>query len=189
MANVCNFKFQFEGQAIDDGQVDLDKHLKPSLIAFKDALFLFHQDVLHQRSIVSLKVKALNDGCFDIDIRQKKGLLARIASFVRGDTNSFHYERSLVRGLLNLIRLHFWLHGENPEKIDIADDRSCVTYYLDNKSYTTDFLTYQGFRSFPLYKLLGQFFMPLRYKGINKVSLTLGDECIVVEKKFRESHD
>lgn len=188
MTKACNFKFQFEGQAIEDGQVDLDKHLKPSLIAFKDALFLFHQDILHQTTIVSMNVKAFK-GSFDIDIRQKRGLLAQIASFVTGNDPSFGYERSLVRGLLNLIRLQFWLHGESPEKIDIADDLSSVTYYLDNKSYTTGYITYQGFRSYTLYKLLGQFFMPLSYKGINKVSLIFGNENIVVEKKYRKENE
>lgn len=84
MTNTCNFKFRFEGQAIKDGRVDMKEHLLPSLVAFKDALFIFHQDVLHQRTIVSLNVKAFNDGSFDIDIRQKRGLLARIASFVKG---------------------------------------------------------------------------------------------------------
>lgn len=178
---VCNFKFRFEGQAIQDGLIDRDQ-LIPSLIALKDALFLFHKEINHNTTMLSMQAEISNNGNFHIALKKKENFLSSIASFfIRGRTN-FGYEYALVKELFELMKLLLWLNGRNPEKINIADDRSTVTYSLEDNSYTTDFITYQGFRSYKLFNLFCRFLAPLHENGIEKIRLTLGNENIIIKK-------
>jgi len=178
MPKGCSFKYRFEGPAIEDGSVDVYQ-LIPSLLVLKDALFTFHELLTPNKGKVFLNVKATQGGRFDVEVRFKPALSHWVASLFK--VNKVVDEFTLVKCLFNLIQLHLWLRGRNPGKIDVSDDRSTVTYYLDSETYTTDFNTYQGFRSYKLRTLISQFLSPLLQNGIDRVWMTVGNENIVVE--------
>lgn len=178
MTKACNFKYRFEGPAIEDGSVDVNQ-LIPSLLALKDTLFTFNELLDPDRGKVFLNVKATQNGRFDLQLRIKRKPLFWLATLFK--VNNTVDEFTLVKSLFNLTKLHLWLSGRNPEKIDISDDRSTVTYQCNGETYTTDFLTYQGFRSFKLRTLISQFLSPLLQEGVERVSLTVGSENVIIE--------
>ena len=178
MRKTCNFQYRFEGEAIEDGSVDVN-HLIPSLLALKDALFTFNELLDPDKGKVILNVKATQNGRFEVQLRMKRKPLVWLATLLK--VNKAVDEFTLVKSLFNLTKLHLWLSGRNPERIDVADDRSTVTYYLDGENHTTDFFTYQEFRSYRLRTLISQFFSPLLQNGVDRLRLTVGNENIVVE--------
>lgn len=182
MTKACNFQYRFEGEAIEDGVIGVNQ-LIPSLLALKDALFVLHEQLNPGKGKVLLNVKASRDGRFYIEFRMKLKPLVWVATLFK--VNKAVDEFTLVKALFNLIELEAWLKGRNPERIDVSDDRSTVTYSLDNETYTSDFITYQGFRSYRLCALISQFLSPLLQNGIDRVWLTVGSENVIIDKNSK----
>ena len=83
MKNSHNFMLKYDGAALADSTMDVAQ-LAPALISLSDALAGLNNIANQDNAKVSLQVRALNKGCFIVDLQLAQDFINQIGTLLAG---------------------------------------------------------------------------------------------------------
>ena len=109
MKNSHNFMLKYDGAALADSTMDVAQ-LAPALISLSDALAGLNNIANQDNAKVSLQVRALNKGCFIVDLQLAQDFINQIGTLLAGTgVTAYCNAYTIVSSLVEIFMLKKWL--------------------------------------------------------------------------------
>lgn len=163
---------KYDGAALADSTMDVAQ-LAPALIALSEALAGLNNIANKDNAKVSLQVRALNKGCFIVDLQLAQDFINQIGSILTGTgVTAYCNANTIVHSLIEIFMLKKWLDGRKPDAIKVSDDRSVVTFSLKTKFFDVSYSAYKGYQNAEINSACAKIAAPLTADGIDTLSFS-----------------
>ena len=172
MNNSHNFMLKYDGAALADSTMDVAQ-LAPALLSLSEALSDLNQIANADNAKVALQVRALNKGCFIVDLQLAQDFFNQVGSLLTGTgVAAYCNAYTLVSSLVEIFLLKKWLDGRKPDQIITSEDQKEVTFCIKTEKYKVSFWAYRGYRSSSINSACSKIADPLHQTGIDSLSFS-----------------
>ena len=172
MKNSHNFMLKYEGAALADSTMDVAQ-LAPALISLSDALTGLNNIANQDNVKVSLQVRALNKGCFIVDLQLAQDFINQIGTLLAGTgVTAYCNAYTIVSSLVEIFMLKKWLDGRKPDTVNVSSDRTVVTLSLESKYFKLSYFAYKGYKNADINAACSKIAAPLATDGIDTLSFS-----------------
>lgn len=170
------FGLKYDGEALADNAIDVND-LAPALMSLSDLIQEANKIANQERGgTISLKVKAISPGSFNVDIQALQSGWDAAADLLTGRNVTAIAQLLALLGIpgtwLGLIQIYRFLKGRKPEKVEKKDESTIVIYNESHEHITINQIEYNFYLSPTMRKSLYKVLKPLEKEGIDTVEFS-----------------
>lgn len=185
MSKVASFRIKYDGPALQEHSIDIND-LAPALMALNDFMGEANKIVNGDRAGISLKVKALEGGSFNIDISAAQSVWDHAQDLITGKSVTTVATILAIIGFSGkdgVIQVCKFLKGKRPTTIKEVNPSAVVITNYANNSITINKIELNIYNSPIARKAIYQIVKPLEKEGIDSVGFLEGHELKSVIRK------
>lgn len=168
MTANTSFVISYDGEALYNHLMDV-RDLAPALLSIGQLFDAANKILNDDKVTMNVKVKALNQGSFEISFLAEQGIISQIASYLSSDyVTSVVNLKELIFGGIGLIYVIKKLEGKKPKKItDLKDGFILIDY--ENGTLTAPLKLLRLFPDLSIREAVYEILKPLNRDGIDSL--------------------
>ncbi len=171
MAESQSFRLRYDGAALAEHAIDVND-LAPALLALSDLIQEANKIANQDRASISLKVKAIAPGSFQVDIQALQSVWDQATDLLTGKSVTAVANLLALLGIpgaAGVIGLYKFLKGKKPKQLKEISETTIQITNIDDQSINIEKLEY-NFYLFPqIKKSLYQVLQPAEKDGVDVV--------------------
>jgi hypothetical protein len=170
-ADVESFRLRYEGAALAENSIDIND-LAPALLALSDLIQEANKIANQDRATISLKVKAIAPGSFQVDILALQSVWDQAADLLTGKTVTAITQILTLLGIpgaLGVVGIYKFLKGKKPKEIKEISETTIQITNAEDRSINIEKIEYNFYISPQIRKSLYQVLKPAEKEGVDVV--------------------